>query len=223
MCDFHDPSARPPASGFDPRKIDKPNPVPLAAGAWQSVSIKYPSLVVLTGVDPGGNLIAVPEMEKGSLTEVYTSIGAAEHRILYLHAPGTWRIRNTGGVNVTALVLDANDCCAALFYGGGLGGGSSAASASPLTMAAPATGSVGVASASLVAANPARRFISIENAHATGIVYLGFGNAAVVGSGIRIAPGNFKSFNQPGNDLSRAEIFAISTVAATTVAIQEGT
>jgi hypothetical protein len=101
--------------------IDKPNPVPMASGAWVSVNNKYPALVVCMGVDPGGPLVAVPDAEKNSVTEVYTSIGSGADRKLYLPVPGRWRIRNTGGVGITALVLDIPDCCAALFYGG-LGG-----------------------------------------------------------------------------------------------------
>lgn len=116
------------AGNFGPdsgvHKIDKPNPRPLPAGEWVSVNVKYPSLVVCTGVDPGGHLVAVPEMEKGTVAEVYTSIGAGADRALLLPVPGEWRIRNTGAVPITGLVLDLADTVAGLFYGGvKIGGG----------------------------------------------------------------------------------------------------
>lgn len=139
-----DPGCGPPASGRDPRKIDKPNPISLPSGAWQSVTIKYPAVVVCTGTDPGGDLIAVPEMEKSSTTEVYTSIGTGSARVLYLHAPGIWRIRNTGATGITALVLDTYDAIAALFYGGvKIGGGT-------VSTGAPAPGTFTDASADQV-------------------------------------------------------------------------
>lgn len=79
------------------------------------------------------------------------------------------------------------------------------------------SGSVGVASAQLVAANPDRVEITICNDHATNVVYLSLGGTAAVGSGIRInaAGGSYTTAAYTG------AINAIASGATTTVTISE--
>jgi hypothetical protein len=51
------------------------------------------------------------------------------------------------------------------------------------------TQSIGAASAELLAANPDRVRATLHNNHATQIVWISFGKAAVVGEGVKIGPG----------------------------------
>lgn len=221
-----DPSCGPPSSGRDPRKIDKPNPVKLPTGTWVSVSIKYPALVVCLA-NPGGGLVAIPEMEKGNTTEVYTSTGEGVDRVLYLHAPGDWRIRNTGTTEITALVLDAYDGLAALFWGGvKITGGSVAvhpSSTVPIVMSAPAVVSVGAASALALAANTNRKFVYFRNIDAAKVISLAFDNGtAVNGSGVVLNPGDAVSMHAPGEAPTTGQVNAIASAASANLAIQEG-
>lgn len=60
----------------------------------------------------------------------------------------------------------------------------------PVTAIAPAAASVTNASGAAVALNASRKYVDLCNADASKTIYLGFGaNAAVVGSGITLAPG----------------------------------
>jgi hypothetical protein len=170
--------------------IDRPNPRPLPAGEWVGVNTKYPAVVVCMGTDPGGNLVAVPDVERNSTTEVYTSIGTGANRALYLPVPGRWKIQNTGGVAITGLVLDTPDAIAALVYGGlKIGGGQvDAVLVAPtvLTMA-PATGVVvGVTDTLVLAANPIRRalWVGVTGAVAGRASFSFDGGAAVIDVGL---------------------------------------
>lgn len=177
------------ASGPDVGKIDKPNPVPLPTGAWTSVTTVYPSIVKVIS-DPGADLIAVPEMEKGSLTEVYTSRGTGVDRVLILPVPGVWRIRNTGATSVIGLVLADPNGIAGLLYGGvymlNQPFTSGPVSMAPLTMAAPTGVVVGAADTQVLAPNANRRALWVGGADVVaGTLSFAFGGAAaVLGSGL---------------------------------------
>ena len=87
-----------------------------------------------------------------------------------------------------------------------------------LTGNSPAVGSVGVASASLLAANASRKGCVITNTSVNNIS-LGFGAAAVLGSGITLPP--WGVFQMDEYMFSVAQIFAIASAAASSVAVQD--
>lgn len=78
---------------------------------------------------------------------------------------------------------------------------------------------VGIASAEALAANTARKYLLIQNKHATGVIYANFGAAATTANGIKIGPGeNFPfEWNAPTN-----AIHLIGDVANADVVIVEG-
>lgn len=89
-----------------------------------------------------------------------------------------------------------------------------------LTGSAPATGTVGTSSATLVAANVNRRGCVIT-VIGSGSVFLAFGaNAAVINSGIAL-PGARSVFIMDAFTYSREAINAIASAAGVTVSIQE--
>lgn len=202
--------------------------IPASSTKPEVIDIKHPVILESINALAGGSVFAWPR-ETGAAAftqgEFYTgSAGGGDNRVrLTIPFPGVWNVASDAVGAGPYRILDACGCAGALYGGVRVIGGAVTPAAAPLTMSAPTFATVGVASALAVAANTGRRFISLQNTHATGVIYLGFGAAAaVVGSGIAITPGNFKSFNQPGEDLSREAINAISTVAATNMAIQEG-
>lgn len=75
------------------------------------------------------------------------------------------------------------------------------------------------ASGSLLAANPGRQYLLIQNQHATASIYLKFGAAATT-AGIKIPPGgNY----EPSPAVPTQEIFAIGDTASnTTITVVEG-
>lgn len=77
------------------------------------------------------------------------------------------------------------------------------------------------ASAQIVAANTARKYLAIQNNDAVGIVYIGFGAAAVTSlNGIKIAPGGNFELNTVQ---STQAIRAIGSIASNTnVVVVEG-
>lgn len=100
--------------------------------------------------------------------------------------------------------------------GSGSGGPSGYA---PLTGAAPATVSVGVASAEAVAANAARKGLVLINLSAN-TISLGLGNAAVLNQGITIlATGG--AWTMTPETYTIQAINAIANVAASALAVQE--
>lgn len=89
----------------------------------------------------------------------------------------------------------------------------------PLTGAAPTSASVGVASAQAVAANANRKGLVLVNTSANRIS-LGFGNAAVLDSGITLNPSG-GVFVMDEFCFSTQAINAIASGAASNLAIQE--
>lgn len=90
-----------------------------------------------------------------------------------------------------------------------------------LTPAAPASASVGAASAKLLDANSGRMGLIICNLHATNTVSLAFGaaNAAVSGSGITLQPG--QAWRMTIAEFNVEQVNAIASGAATPVSVQE--
>lgn len=66
------------------------------------------------------------------------------------------------------------------------------------------------ASGSLVAANPVRKFLAIQNKDTSGKVYINFGAAATVANGLLIPAGGYFELNA---NMLTAEIFAIGDIA----------
>lgn len=76
------------------------------------------------------------------------------------------------------------------------------------------------ASASMVAANAARKYLLIQNNDAAGIIYINFGAAATTGNGLKIPPGGAYELNC---NILTGQIFAIgSAVSNANVIVIEG-
>ena len=88
----------------------------------------------------------------------------------------------------------------------------------PLTPSSPTAGSVGVASASLVASNASRKGLIIQNL-SNNTVSLGLGAAAVLNSGVTLYPGG--TYQMSEYDYVTSTVNAIASAAASTVSIQE--
>lgn len=79
--------------------------------------------------------------------------------------------------------------------------------------------SVGVASATLLAANPARKYLLIQNNDAAATIYVAFGKAATVAAGVKIIAGG--AYELVGI-VTTQEVRAIASSATTTVVAVEG-
>lgn len=87
-----------------------------------------------------------------------------------------------------------------------------------LTPSSPTTASVGVASASALAANANRKGLVLTNLSVNNISF-GLGNAAVLNSGITLTPNGTWVMDE--YTFCTSQIFAIAGGAASTLAIQE--
>jgi hypothetical protein len=101
------------------------------------------------------------------------------------------------------------------------------ADAGTLTPSAPATATIGAASAQIVAANTSRKLVSITNTGTTdgttataSKLYLGFGATAVIGSGIMLVPGQTLIFSV-SDGIVLGVINGISTSGNIAVGVQE--
>lgn len=92
------------------------------------------------------------------------------------------------------------------------------ASTIPLLASSPTAASVGVGSASAVAANANRRGLTLINTSSNDIS-LGFGAAAVLNSGITLKPNGV--FEMDEYTFTLGAIFAIAGGAASNLAVQE--
>lgn len=85
------------------------------------------------------------------------------------------------------------------------------------TNTAPA---VTTGSTALVAANAARKYLYVENNHATGTIYLNFSAAATVGNGKKISPGGY--YETPALAPHLGAVNVIGDVANNAVIVLEG-
>lgn len=90
----------------------------------------------------------------------------------------------------------------------------------PLTASSPNVASVGITSASAVAASATRKGLILCN-NSINTIYIGIGATAVIGSGITLYPGG--TFQMESSCLSTAAINAIATGAASSMSYQEFT
>lgn len=134
----------------------------------------------------------------------------------------------SGSVNVS---LQGTPSAIAVAGGGGGGGGGTvdqgASGVSPwlvsqvnaaLAASSPSTGSVGITSAQLVAANATRTGLVLINLSGNTVSF-GIGTAAVLYSGISLTPNGV--WEMDNNTFTKAAIYAIASGAASTVAVQE--
>lgn len=92
----------------------------------------------------------------------------------------------------------------------------------PLTASSPTFATVGTTSAQILASNASRKGCSVQNNSATASVYLAFGaNAAVVGSGIFLAP--YGTYTMDEYLYVTSSINAIASAVGTNVTLQEFT
>lgn len=90
------------------------------------------------------------------------------------------------------------------------------------TGSAPATVTIGAASATVIASNANRKGLVITNTSALGVLYLNFAaGTAVVGSGVTLYAHD--SFYMDAYSFTTAQINAIASLAGTTVSVQEFT
>jgi hypothetical protein len=89
-----------------------------------------------------------------------------------------------------------------------------------LTASSPASVSVGIASASAIAANASRKGLVIVNLSEANVSF-GIGVAATLSSGITLTP--FGVWTMDDYTFSLAEVFAIASAAASTISVQEYT
>lgn len=145
------------------------------------------------------------------------------NNVVSLYGRGVWWVYQASGGTISGKIVDAAAGASGLETIGAppITGAADSVLTTPLVPAAPAVGSVGTSSAELLAAAATRKQIYIKNTD-TGSdkIYLGLDAAAVVGSGITLAPGESIVL---GYTEARAQVRAIADAAATPCSIQTWT
>lgn len=219
----NDPQVQP-ESLFDSRRatdLMKPARIDLletgvtGAGGWRRIETQRPAILKVRGSAHAAQYAPwSPNDDTFPSGEFYD----APQGNCYLFGRGTWWVRVPEAVAgapvlVPFVLLDAISVAATGLSDAMIAGGD------VLVPAAPAAGVVGVADAAFLPANPARRQLFLKNLHATAVVSFSMnGGAAVAGSGVTLQPGDSVVFEEKD---CKAVFRAISTVAATPVAIQE--
>jgi len=191
----------------DPAKLPKsnyPNCMDLAPGAWSTIDIQHPSLVILVGdfgYYGGTTLWAFPDRQPDSTSQcVYRTQGSAS---LFLYAPGRWKVYSNSPQMVHALVLDTY--CDAAFQAY-VRTGYAQPTHTAITLAA-------ATSTLVLAANTARAYALFINNDANNDAYLSFGPAAAANMGILLKKGG-GSYEMAGENLWRGPINGFSTSGA---------
>jgi len=207
-----------------------PNKFPIPPTVYTGLPPIAHPVIIETITPPGaGTFLAVKPFDSDNDTTNgeeyvgYRDAGTGHLRIAVPFA-GNWKIRHDVGSQIVVRILDAYAPGAVEHFGGVrvFGTVASAPVAQPIAYSAPTAASVGVASAVCLAANAARRFLYFRNTDATKTISLSFNGAAVLLSGITLGPGDSIAFNAPGDDIDVGAVEAISSGAATNLAIQEG-
>jgi len=143
---------------------------------------------------------------------------------VYLDARGEWYIKTSSGVTETFLVVDAGAAANAAAIMNAFGTTPAPTPPPAFTMAAPGVNAdIDNASEEVVAAAAARRYLYIENTSTGGqVLWLAFGATAVVGSGIRLSPGQHYELLSPTGITVQA-VNAIADAANGSASYQTGT
>lgn len=141
------------------------------------------------------------------------------NNVVSLYGRGVWFVYHAAGSTLTGKIVDAAAGASGLETIGAppASGAADAVAITPLVAAAPAVGSVGVASAELLAAAVTRKQVYLRNTDTTDNISLGFAAAAVLGSGVTLYPGDSIVL---GITEAQSQIRAIAAAAATPIAIQ---
>lgn len=160
----------------------------------------------------------------GTPADDTSSIPIAAGNNVYLDARGEWWLRVTSSADETFLVIDIGAAANAAAIAASVGSPSTVTPYAAITMAAPGVNSdIDNASEEVVAAAAARRYLYVENTSTGGqILWLAFGATAVVGSGIRLSPGQHFELISPTGITTQA-VNAISDLANGSASYQTGT
>lgn len=197
-------------------KVIKPYVQSFASGVWTPVSVGRSAFVrfeqtTLISLWCSPHAPAGDDKDRGAIKTT--------NNVVSLYGRGVWWIYQESGSTVTGKIVDAAAGASGLETIGAppVTGAGDSVLVTPLTPAAPAVGSVGVASADLLAADTTRKQVYLKNTDTTDKISLGFGATAVLGSGITLDPGEGTLLDRT---VCGAQITAIAAAAATPIAIQ---
>lgn len=189
----------------------------LRQNGWMEKYIRRACVLVMDAPPVNAVLRAVPA---GNLDKLETASWRGSFRaldgVLKIPAPGKWAFRYEGTGTLTVIIYDDVGDVAEFEAARALDGGGVVSSVTN-TFA-----SIGVADTAVLAANAARKWAAFVNDSAN-VIYLAFGTAAIVGSGIRLNAngGSFEMSKKLGN-LSLGTVRGISGVAAQNLTVVEG-
>lgn len=203
--------------GLSPRatRVIKPYRMPFPSGVWTPITVGRAAFVRFES-ETLYTLYCSPHAPPNDPDE---SAIRTTNNVVSLYGRGVWWIYHTAGSTIVGKVVDAAAGASGLETIGAppsTGSGDSVLT-TPLVPAAPAVGSVGVASAELLAAATTRKQVYLRNIDTTDNISLGLDAAAVLGSGITLYPGDSIVL---GYIEAKSQIRAIAAAAATPIAIQ---
>lgn len=189
----------------------RPNRLTIPAGGSQRVTVEGVALVQPLGV-PVRTILAYPTEKDPSSPTAPTDVFRSGIDLV-LTGAGVWILYNTSAVGpIDVLILDFSCCCELVIF----------FSRGGFVVATNTFATVGVASAEALAANVNRRCATFVNDSAN-TIYLAFGAAAVVGSGIRLNANGGSFTMQAGDALfTLLDVRAIAGGAGSNLCIVEG-
>lgn len=185
--------------------------------------VKYDRAVLLLPKTP--TTVGITYIYSGAFpANDLSSIPVPAGNNVYLDARGEWYVKTSSAVTETFLVIDAGAAGNAAAIAASFGIQPAPAPPAALTMAAPGVNAdIDNASEEVVAAATARRYLYVENTSTGGqVLWLAFGATAVVGSGIRLSPGQFYELISPTGITVQA-VNAIADAANGSASYQTGT
>lgn len=165
------------------------------SGSWTIQPLTNTSVVKAQLQDNAGTAVVLGQTTMSASLPITI---ASNQTALPASQSGTWTVQPGNTANTTAWLVNTKIS---------------------MTAASPTVVTIGTSTATVIAANASRKGLVLTNTAAAGKLSLGFGVSAVSGSGIVLYPGG--SFVMDENIFSTAQINGISTLAGTTVAIQE--